>query len=144
MADGIFGPVTDRATRKYQEARGLTADGVVGSQTYAKAIEDGFSVVVDEDEFPPKPDFPPLVGTEARQGVFGKFEFVPAPTPKNKEAIKILGNWETENIITVQIPELKGIKIDGSTSSGRMRFHKKAAEQVKGLWAAWGKRTLSD
>lgn len=35
MADGIFGPLTEEAVKEFQKCKGLTADGVVGAQTWA-------------------------------------------------------------------------------------------------------------
>jgi len=89
----------------------LTSDGVVGSKTFAEAIKDGMAVIEDDEEFPPRPNFPPLLGTTARQKVFGKFRFEPSPIPQNKERIKILGDWEKQNIVTLQLPELRGADV---------------------------------
>lgn len=36
IADGIFGDITDEAVRAFQKANGLTIDGIVGANTWAK------------------------------------------------------------------------------------------------------------
>ena len=40
--DGIFGPATEAALKRFQSAYGLTVDGIAGSQTYSKiyALQD--------------------------------------------------------------------------------------------------------
>lgn len=42
----------------------------------------------------------------------------------------------------VTLPELEGIPVYNRRSSGRMRFHRKAAGQLEALWAAWGRAGL--
>lgn len=146
--DGVFGDKTDAATRTYQTAEGLTVDGIAGRQTFVKAMMQGFQLVEEPavdmsgTNFPPKPNFPPLVGTLARQAVFGKFAYVHAPLPQNKENIRILGSWEADNIVTVKIPQLVGIP--GAPGSGLIRFHRLAAGQLQGLWQAWEASGLLD
>lgn len=39
-ADGIFGTNTEKAVEKYQRAKGLSVDGIVGNNTYAKLFAD--------------------------------------------------------------------------------------------------------
>jgi peptidoglycan hydrolase-like protein with peptidoglycan-binding domain len=36
--DGIFGPVTEGAVKDFQQSKGLSADGIVGPQTWPKLI----------------------------------------------------------------------------------------------------------
>ncbi|WP_419179274.1 peptidoglycan-binding domain-containing protein [Gottfriedia acidiceleris] len=38
-ADGIFGPITDRAVRNFQKKHGLSIDGKVGPKTWAKLFD---------------------------------------------------------------------------------------------------------
>lgn len=38
--DGKFGTKTEAAVKKYQKSRGLSADGIVGPQTWARILHD--------------------------------------------------------------------------------------------------------
>ncbi|MBD2436552.1 peptidoglycan-binding protein [Nostoc sp. FACHB-110] len=42
--DGDFGNITYEATRKYQTSNGLTATGIVDTNTYQKALTQGFAI----------------------------------------------------------------------------------------------------
>lgn len=37
--DGVFGPITEKATKEWQAKHGLVADGIVGPKTWLKALE---------------------------------------------------------------------------------------------------------
>jgi peptidoglycan hydrolase-like protein with peptidoglycan-binding domain len=39
MIDGIFGPQTEDALKRYQAKSGLVADGIVGPLTWAKLVD---------------------------------------------------------------------------------------------------------
>ena len=46
--DGVFGPKTVAATRKFQRMRGLQVDGIVGNQTFCSAMGMGYELVQPE------------------------------------------------------------------------------------------------
>ena len=100
----------------------------------------------DEDlrdpNFPPRPHFMPLVGTAARQRVFGAFQYRWAPVAGNPENIVITDGWADKNIVRVAIPQLARTKIAHPPSA--MYFHRLAAEQLKGLFADWEAAGLLD
>jgi hypothetical protein len=146
--DGVFGDKTLASTKAFQSKVGVVADGVAGRQTLLKAMELGFELLEEPapdktgSNFPPRPNFSPLVGTVARQAVFGAFSYVHAPLPGNPENIRILGNWEASNIVSVDIPQLRTAMGPGAPSG--MRFHRAAAAQLKGLWQDWESAGLLD
>lgn len=147
--DGDFGPITDHATRHFQQLHRLLVDGIVGNQTIGAAMVLGFQVIdesADGDDtgpnWPPPPtDLEPLSGA-TRKKMFGDFRFRAAPTPGNPEGIEILDGWVATNIVTVTIPQLRGVL--GANSKGQVSFHTKAAPQLEALFAAWQSAGLLD
>lgn len=141
VPNGKFGPATRHATIAFQKKHGLDPDGKVGNRTLGRAMTLGFEVIDFASErssgYPRPPDFDPLVGLAARQRVFGKFSYVSAPQTGNAEAIRIVDDWERENIVRLAIPQLVGKQ--GASASGTVRFHRLAAKQLQDLFNAWGK-----
>jgi hypothetical protein len=146
--DGHFGEKTAAATRAFQEKHSLPVDGIAGRQTLLAAMVLGFELIEEPaadttgSNFPPRPDFPPLVGTASRQAVFGAFDYVSEPRPDNPENIRILGTWVKDNIVMVEVPQLRAAL--GPSAPAGMRFHRLAAEQLKALWADWESAGLLD
>ena len=142
-ADGDFGPLTEKATKAFQRSQGQSSDGIVGPRTLGSALllgfDAGFEDRVEPDTNPVLVSAPAIRPATARtrERLFGSFRYEAAPTSRNPERIKILDDWESQNIQTVTLPQLKGVPVYGQRSSGRMRFHIKAVEQLKALWAAW-------
>ena len=148
--DGDFDLETETATKAFQRSKDLTADGIVGPFTLGAALTAGFDAgfrdPVDGPSDPVLVDEPVLrpIRSRDRKRMFGEFEFEAAPTAQNPEAIRILGDWQEQNIEMVTLPQLKGISVFGRPSSGRLRFHRKAIEQLKALWQAWETAGLSE
>ncbi len=134
----VFDNATHAATAGFQKKYKLDIDGVVGNQTLGKAAMLGFELVdysTTQSSFPLLPSFPPLIGNNARQSMFGPLVATPSPTTKNPEKIKITNGWESQNLIRTVIPQLHGIK--GAPANGAIWFNREVAHQLIGLWAAW-------
>lgn len=98
--------------------------------------------------WPPKPGFGPLATIAAQQQLFGTFEFVHDPAPNNQERIRILGDWVRDNIdrevFVPQLAKLAARKVPGAPRSGVISWHRKAKQQILGLWQAWEDAGLLD
>jgi hypothetical protein len=140
--DGIFGDITDKATKAFQRQFRLQADGVVGNRTYGQAMLLGLDVLPDPGDAELGPNWPthpthlrPLITNDERMQIFGRFEFVADPRPGNPEAIKLTDKWERDNIVRIEIPQLKGVS--NAPRNGAVRFHASVAEQAAALFRAW-------
>ena len=137
FVNGIFDEFTKIETENFQTKlpNKLAADGVVGNQTYAKALKMGFGALTDErtDEnsitWPTKPANAKQLTDVERTRIFGQFSYIAAPTSQNAEAIKITDNWPTKNIVSVKLPQLVNVK--GAPKNLSVSFHKLGAEQLK-------------
>jgi hypothetical protein len=158
--DGTFTLETEGATHRFQEqynkklvregskARPLLVDGWAGTDTYGAAFSMGFDPLHYSLEeslqkgSPAWPAFPvglrPLSAVE-KQEKFGVIKFVPAATPANPEAIRIVNSWDG-NIELVSLPQLKGVA--GAEGSNRFPFHRLVAKQVQGLFQVWEEMKL--
>lgn len=144
--DGKFDAPTRVATVAFQTKYRLDVDGKVGNQTLGKAMTLGFEALdyaaQETSGYPAEPAFAPLAGLAARQRAFGKFAYVAAPQPDNREAISVTDDWDGQNIVRVDVPQLAGVR--GAPASGRIYFHVLVVEQLKVLFTAWELAGLMD
>jgi hypothetical protein len=118
--DGLFGPLTEKGTKEFQLKYKLKADGVVGPVTYKKACSLGFGFDIDSSS---NKDNQTLSGKE-KEKLFGRIQY----EVLEKGRIKILGDWQSENIVKVFLPELEGVK--GAPKDQKIYFHRLAAPQL--------------
>jgi peptidoglycan hydrolase-like protein with peptidoglycan-binding domain len=146
--DGFFGEHTRDATKAFQRKYRLEDDGVAGRATLLKAAALGLELIEEPAEdksssnFPPAPEFPTARQQCATGAVFVHYQYVSAPQADNPEAIRILGTWERDNIVSVPIPQLR--KALGNRAPQTMSFHRLAAAQLQGMWAEWETAKLLD
>ncbi len=135
-ADGVFDDETKESTKSWQNSLGLQADGEVDIASYGAAQRKGFNPgftdeSTDEDgpNWPPKPSFGPLSSSE-RDQLFGSLKYKPAPFPGNPEAITLLDDWATRNIVQLNLPDaFKPIV-------WKAPFHTKCAAQIEQFFQA--------
>jgi hypothetical protein len=143
--DDDFGNATEIATKKFQKKYNLKDDGVVGNSTFKKAIELGFhqnQVVIsttDNSNVPPKPNFTPITGNSTREKLFGKFDYKASPTKQNPEGIIITDDWESKNIVKVNLPALSKATNGKFTA---MRWHNECEYQLVKMFERFEKENL--
>lgn len=131
---GLFDQETQAATMTFQRLQRLTTDGVVGDNTYNAAQKLGFMASTDGD-WPTKPDDMHPLSDEEKQLLFGKYQYKPAGTPNDPEAIVITDTWIRDNIVNVEVPQLKGVKGMGNLT--KIQWNVKVVNQIISLFKAW-------
>ncbi|BDD12013.1 hypothetical protein FUAX_44450 (plasmid) [Fulvitalea axinellae] len=140
--DGVYGHATRKAVQAFQKDQELKPDGIIGVRTLSQAEKMGMALANVDDSVSGKPDFGPM-NPERRSEEFGGFGYsVHQPT---KQVI-IKGRWASENIVSVMVPQLKGVRnpYAGIPLNGKVWFHRKAAERIQALFEAWETNGLSD
>lgn len=116
--DGVIGNKMTSAIKSFQQSKKLKDDGVIGNDTLLAAVIDGFS----GDDYPYRPNFSPMSMSAVYKN-FGKFSYKKANST-DEDAIEITDNWESENIVMVDTPQLEKLGYK------RVPFHKKCAKQL--------------
>jgi len=155
VCDKVFGRQTEKATKEFQRKSSLyPIDGIVGNDTYAAAMKEGFSVVASDSTAQRGPNWPPppkgirKVVPAERMELFGKMLYRPAPVSGNPEAIEITNDWVKQNIVKARIPELKQVRgvFHGGVLYGRgaedVWCHRLFVEPLRATFAEWGKEGL--
>ena len=149
-ADGEFGKLTDRAVRAFQRVAGVAVDGIVGPITWR--LLDAGEVRRGREHSGAREGetIKPLVTNADRHRVFG--EFTVEPVDGGGGAVRILGSWVKDNIVTIDVPQLRripgviyqGRRVGEGPSSGRVACHRLVADQLRALWQAWEDAGLLD
>ena len=88
-----------------------------------------------DPNWPPPPPFTFLAAKAgAVEAALGHIDWTRNPASADKDAITIINGWDANNLVIVDIPQLRAFRLAGY---GKLRFHKKAAAQLQQLFADW-------
>jgi hypothetical protein len=124
-------------------AKQIQVDGHPGNQTFGfacgmsrtdwmtpAAIANSVGVA-----YPARSPELPQASLRLQEDLFGVIDWEPAPTPTEKERIRVTNDFVAQHIVSIRIPQLAGMP--GASASGRVQAHKSIAPQLAALWRAW-------
>jgi peptidoglycan hydrolase-like protein with peptidoglycan-binding domain len=133
--DNDFGKGTQKGTRGLERRLGLPMDGVVDDTLWGYALSQGLCLAGSRWDVPDKPSFRPL-GAAGRTKIFGEIKYKPRG---KKGAIYITNNWRKNNLVRIEIPQLKTLyekykfqsAPNGFPKSGKISWHKKGVDNIQ-------------
>jgi hypothetical protein len=153
-----FNLASSVATKRFQQAQldklghkstGVIAvDGTPGNHSLGLACALGFKQALHPQaiaralgvSYPKRdPKLPRTLSKAEMEALWGRLEYVAAPVDGD-ETIAITNGWDTNNIVSIQVPQLA--RIAGDEKSRSLKIHRKVAEQFVQLWAAWERQGL--
>ena len=142
-ADGVFGPQTRRAVRRFQARRGLVVDGVVGPQTRAALASSGSSNGFRMFRAPWVDDVQRKLGIPA-DGVFGPQTRAAVIAFQARKGLVVDGIVGPRTLAALRLSGTapptpgSGGPTNGSSASGRASTAVRAATSQIGDPYAWG------
>lgn len=146
VVDTTFTDETKEGTRQFQLKHGLGDDGEAGPKTLGTALQLGYGGLSDDSNDEGGPNWPmhpaslSPMGEAQKQASFGAFRFQAAGVAGNPEAVQVLDGWYSQHIVSVEVPQLKGLL--GTSGQTKFAFHKAAQAQFVALFQAWEKAGL--
>lgn len=154
--DGVFGGDTKREVLRFRKKFGLPEAPTFDEQCALKSASRGY----DFPKFDTTPSKASLSWPKKRPGLTspsgalmqskcGTINFVHQPVPGNAENIKITNNFVANNIVTVDVKQLRDciVPIDDTSATkedGRIPFHKDHADRLVSVFEDWEKAGLMD
>lgn len=123
-------------------------DGILGPKSQAAQAAYlywlyGGSIAQPEPVVATAPPYPAMSDVERTQ-MFGNYDWKHV---NGGDDIYIFGSWESDNIITVDIPQLRNVglfDVDGPRFSGKVRLHRLVAPQFKAFFKEVEARGMLD
>lgn len=150
LSDGSFGGSTRQEVERFRKRYGLPSSPSFDAGCYAVSAQRGLQPLAfstepkkqDLSTWPPRPRKLTSPSGAHMQARCGTILFEWQPVPGNAEHIRVTNSFVEENIVTVEVPQLRDCIVPVGKNSfmkedGRIRFHKNHAGRLVQLFSDW-------
>ncbi len=153
--DGSFGGNTKAEVLRFRSRFGLPASPTFDAQCFAVSEGRGFAAPAFDTlpahqglDWPKKKAGLTSPSGASMQAKCGEITFVHTPVPSNPEKIRVTNSFEADNIVTVDIPQLRDcvVPLDSGVTktNGKIHWHKKHTQRLIDMFAGWEEAGLLD